>query len=77
MKFVFSKPPPDIKPLLVEFRESIEQSLDLPLTLNLYESQFYSRDGALDTELLLNAERNQRLKSVYDKFGVGTVEVIN
>ena len=49
MKFVFTKPPPDIRPMLSEFRASVEQSLDLPLTLNLYESQFYSRDdGALD-----------------------------
>ena len=82
--------------MLSEFRQSVEQSLDLPLTLNLYESQFYSKDGALDfsstsscfqlvgkdhvfglkdTELLLNAERNQRLRGVYDKFGVGNVEV--
>ena len=49
MKFVFTKPPPDIRPMLAEFWASVEQSLDLPLTLNLYESQFYSRDdGALD-----------------------------
>lgn len=48
MKFVFTKPPPDVKPMLTDFRQSVEQSLDLPLTLNLYESQFYSKDGALD-----------------------------
>jgi hypothetical protein len=48
MKFVFTKPPPDVKPILADFRQSVEQSLELPLTLNLYESQFYSRDGALD-----------------------------
>ncbi|KAI9558883.1 hypothetical protein GHT06_015672 [Daphnia sinensis] len=95
MKFVFTKPPPDVKPILADFRQSVEQSLELPLTLNLYESQFYSRDGALDfsstsscfqlvgkdhvfdlkdTELLLNAERNQRLRSVYDKFSVANLE---
>lgn len=98
MKFVFTKPPPDIKPMLAEFRSSVEESLDLPLTLNLYESQFHARDdGALDfsstsscfqlvgkdhvfglkdTQLLLNPERNQRLRGVYDKYGVGDVEVI-
>ena len=48
MKFVFNKPPPDVKPMLLDFRQSVEQSLNLPLTLNLYESQFYSRDGALN-----------------------------
>ena len=49
MKFVFLKPPPEIRPILSEFRDSVEKVLDLPLTLNLYESQFYSRDdGALD-----------------------------
>ena len=34
--------------MLEDFRVSVEQSLELPLTLNLYESQFHSRDGALD-----------------------------
>jgi len=49
MKFVFMKPPPEIRPTLAEFRQSVEEVLDLPLTLNLYESQFYSRDdSALD-----------------------------
>ena len=31
--------------------------------------------GLKDTQLLLSAERNQRLRSVYNKFGVGNVEV--
>jgi hypothetical protein len=31
--------------------------------------------GLKDTQLLLNPERNQRLRSVYDKYGVGDIQV--
>lgn len=31
---------------------------------------------AKETERLLNAERNQRLRNVYEKYGVDNVEVV-
>lgn len=49
LKFVFGKPPGEVRKALPEFRAAVEKALVLPVTLNVYDAQFYSKeDGSLD-----------------------------
>ncbi|PNF39070.1 hypothetical protein B7P43_G04343 [Cryptotermes secundus] len=49
LKFVFSKPPTDVRRVLNEFQREVERALLLPVSLNIYDTQFYAKeDGSLD-----------------------------
>ncbi|XP_011302373.1 cadherin EGF LAG seven-pass G-type receptor 2 [Fopius arisanus] len=44
LKFVFSKPPVEVRKTLEEFEKAVQQALSLPITVNVYDTQFYSKD---------------------------------
>jgi hypothetical protein len=49
MKFVFDKNPVQVAEELKQFKSDIEGAFAQPLTLNIYDSEFYSKyDGSLD-----------------------------
>jgi hypothetical protein len=49
LKFVFSKPPTDVRRVLNAFQREVERALLLPVSLNIYDTQFYAKeDGSLD-----------------------------
>ncbi|KDR10809.1 Cadherin-23 [Zootermopsis nevadensis] len=49
LKFVFSKPPTDVRRVLNDFQREVEKALLLPVSLNIYDTQFYAKeDGSLD-----------------------------
>lgn len=49
MKFVFSQPPGEVKMTLPDFKRAMEEALGLPVSLNVYDTQFHSKtDGSLD-----------------------------
>ncbi|XP_016921882.1 cadherin-23 isoform X3 [Apis cerana] len=49
LKFVFSKPPVEVRKTLEEFEKSVQQALSLPISVNVYDTQFYSKeDNSLD-----------------------------
>ena len=49
MKFVFDKNPVNVAKEMREFKEEVEAALAQPLTLNVYDNEFYSKvDGSLD-----------------------------
>ncbi|XP_047097698.1 cadherin-23 [Schistocerca piceifrons] len=49
LRFVFTRPPTVIRRLLPEFQRAVEKALLLPVSLNVYDTQFYSKDdGSLD-----------------------------
>ncbi|XP_071439918.1 cadherin-87A [Hetaerina americana] len=50
LKFVFSKPPTEVRQSLTKFQQAVEQALLLPsVSLNVYDAQFHSKgDGSLD-----------------------------
>jgi hypothetical protein len=49
MKFVFDKNPVLVAEEMKQFKADIEEAFAQPLTLNIYDSEFYSQyDGSLD-----------------------------
>lgn len=49
LKFVFGRPPAEIRQNLLQFRKDMEKAIALPATLNVYDTQFHSKqDGSLD-----------------------------
>uniref|UniRef100_A0A1B6GN15 Cadherin domain-containing protein n=2 Tax=Cuerna arida TaxID=1464854 RepID=A0A1B6GN15_9HEMI len=49
LKFVFSRPPADVRQSLPKFRQEIEKALAVPASLNVYDTQFHAKlDGSLD-----------------------------
>ena len=49
MKFVFDKNPVSVAKQMKEFKTEIEAAFAQPLTLNVYDNEFYSKvDGSLD-----------------------------
>ncbi len=49
MKFVFDEDPVKVSQRLGQFKQEVEAALALPLTLNIYDTEFYSQfDGSLD-----------------------------
>lgn len=49
LKFVFAKPPVEVRKKLEEFEKLVAQALSLPVTVNVYDTQFYAKeDGSLD-----------------------------
>merc|ERR1712025_1187057 len=49
MKFVFDKNPVMVARELKEFKKDVEAAFAQPLTLNIYDNEFYSKfDGSLD-----------------------------
>jgi len=49
LKFVFSRPPADVRQTLSQFRQDIEKALAVPASLNIYDTQFHAKvDGSLD-----------------------------
>ncbi|GLG95415.1 Cadherin-87A, partial [Gryllus bimaculatus] len=49
LKFVFSKPPTDVQRDISDFQREVEKALLLPVSLNIYDTQFYAKeDGSLD-----------------------------
>lgn len=49
LKFVFSKPPTEVRKSLEEFENAVQQALSLPVSVNVYDTQFYSKeDNSLD-----------------------------
>ncbi|XP_057327404.1 cadherin-23 isoform X2 [Microplitis mediator] len=44
LKFVFSKPPAEVRKTLEDFEKAVQQALSLPITVNVYDTQFYSKD---------------------------------
>lgn len=51
LKFVFDKRPDEVRNAIPKFKKDLETALVKPLTLNIYDTQFYSRsDGSLDFE---------------------------
>ncbi|KAF7997629.1 hypothetical protein HCN44_006200 [Aphidius gifuensis] len=44
LKFVFSKPPVEVRKTLEEFEKAVQQALSLPITVNVYDTQFYAKD---------------------------------
>ncbi|XP_012262137.2 cadherin-23 isoform X2 [Athalia rosae] len=49
LKFVFSKPPVEVRKSLEEFEIAVQQALSLPVSVNVYDTQFYSKeDNSLD-----------------------------
>ncbi|XP_023233383.1 cadherin-23-like [Centruroides sculpturatus] len=51
LKFVFDKRPDEVRNNIPQFKKDLETAITEPLTLNIYDTQFYSRsDGSLDFE---------------------------
>ncbi|XP_017888603.1 cadherin-23 [Ceratina calcarata] len=49
LKFVFSKPPVEVRRTLEDFEKAVQQALSLPIAVNVYDTQFYSKeDNSLD-----------------------------
>lgn len=49
LKFVFSKPPAEVRKKLEDFEKAVQQALALPITVNVYDTQFYAKeDNSLD-----------------------------
>ena len=49
MKFVFDKNPVNVAKQMKEFKTEVEAAFAQPLTLNVYDNEFYSKvDGSLD-----------------------------
>ncbi|XP_014206917.1 cadherin-23 [Copidosoma floridanum] len=49
LKFVFSKPPVEVRKRLDEFERAVQQALLLPISVNVYDTQFYAKeDNSLD-----------------------------
>ncbi|KAL0099048.1 hypothetical protein PUN28_020237 [Cardiocondyla obscurior] len=49
LKFVFSKPPVEVRRTLEDFEKAVQQALSLPISVNVYDTQFYSKeDNSLD-----------------------------
>ncbi|XP_015601930.1 cadherin-23 [Cephus cinctus] len=49
LKFVFSKPPVEVRRTLEDFEKAVQHALSLPITVNVYDTQFYSKeDNSLD-----------------------------
>ncbi|XP_026826101.1 cadherin EGF LAG seven-pass G-type receptor 2 isoform X2 [Ooceraea biroi] len=49
LKFVFSKPPVEVRKTLEDFERAVQQALSLPISINVYDTQFYSKeDNSLD-----------------------------
>ena len=44
LKFVFSKPPAEVRKKLEKFEQAVQQALALPISVNVYDTQFYSKD---------------------------------
>ncbi|XP_043475497.1 cadherin-23 [Leptopilina heterotoma] len=44
LKFVFSKPPAEVSKTLENFEKAVQQALSLPISVNVYDTQFYSKD---------------------------------
>lgn len=44
LKFVFSKPPVEVRKTLEDFERAVQQALSLPISVNVYDTQFYSKD---------------------------------
>lgn len=44
LKFVFSKPPAEVRKKLENFEKAVQQALSLPISVNVYDTQFYSKD---------------------------------
>lgn len=44
LKFVFSKPPVEVRKKLEEFEIAVQQALLLPVSINVYDTQFYAKD---------------------------------
>lgn len=44
LKFVFSKPPVEVRQILEDFEIALQQALSLPISVNVYDTQFYSKD---------------------------------
>ncbi|XP_051155276.1 cadherin-23-like isoform X2 [Leptopilina boulardi] len=44
LKFVFSKPPAEVSKTLENFEKAVQQALSLPITVNVYDTQFYAKD---------------------------------
>ncbi|XP_076643103.1 cadherin 74A [Halictus rubicundus] len=49
LKFVFSRPPVEVRKTLEDFEKAVQQALSLPISVNVYDTQFYSKeDNSLD-----------------------------
>ena len=49
IKFVFDKNPVNVAKQMRQFKSEIESAFAQPLTLNVYDNEFYSKvDGSLD-----------------------------
>ncbi|XP_001607435.2 cadherin-23 [Nasonia vitripennis] len=49
LKFVFSKPPTEVRKKLENFERAVQQALLLPVSVNVYDTQFYAKeDNSLD-----------------------------
>ncbi|XP_012288169.1 cadherin-87A [Orussus abietinus] len=49
LKFVFSKPPVEVRKTLEHFETAVQRALSLPISVNVYDTQFYSKeDNSLD-----------------------------
>ncbi|XP_046625369.1 cadherin-23 isoform X1 [Neodiprion virginianus] len=49
LKFVFSKPPVEVRKSLENFEQAVQQALSLPVEVNVYDTQFYAKeDNSLD-----------------------------
>ncbi|KAG7208603.1 hypothetical protein KM043_014812 [Ampulex compressa] len=49
LKFVFSRPPVEVRKTLEDFERAVQQALSLPISVNVYDTQFYSKeDNSLD-----------------------------
>ncbi|KAJ8680655.1 hypothetical protein QAD02_016442 [Eretmocerus hayati] len=44
LKFVFSKPPVEVRKKLEEFEKAVQEALLLPVSVNVYDTQFYAKD---------------------------------
>lgn len=49
LKFVFSRPPVEVRKTLEDFERAVQHALSLPISVNVYDTQFYSKeDNSLD-----------------------------
>lgn len=49
LKFVFAKPPVEVRKTLEDFERAVQHALSLPISVNVYDTQFYSKeDNSLD-----------------------------
>ena len=49
LKFVFGKPPADVRRTLDSFSREVAEALLLPVSVNVYDAQFHAKaDGSLD-----------------------------